>query len=463
MRGPPMQAKFRRLPPNKLHDAKQAIQEMKRMGVCRKASRPWASPLHMVPVNPGDIPKLAIITLFSTYAFAYSTFGLRNAGATLQRLMDSILGDLPFCCCYIDNILMFSKSQDEHLRSTPAADHRCQQPNLRSRLRTSGQQHPAAYRLLQQKLNSAEQRYSTFDRELLAVYTAVKHFKYLLEGAPFIIRTDHQPLVHAFTKTGDASPSSQSRTTARIISSKFICHGMRKDITCWARSCINCQTSKISRHTTSEIGNFKQPMRRFGHVHIDVVGPLPPSRGDRFLLTVIDRSTHWIEATPMQDSSTPSSVNALLSSWISRFGVPYDIETDRGPAFLSDVWGTLTKSLGITAHSTSSYNPAANGMVERAHRSLKASLMAHCSDDNWKAQLPWVLLGLRTTSRSNGEPSSAEKVYGETIAVPGEKRPDPGKNQKRPKQIHPVSLNFQRHNKNVRAARSTDVRLRFQL
>ncbi|XP_068228829.1 uncharacterized protein [Palaemon carinicauda] len=147
--------------------------------------------------------------------------------------------------------------------------------------------------------------------------------------------------------------------------------------------------------------------------------PPSPSGGDRFLLTV-NRSTQWIEATPMQDSSTPSCVNTLLSSWISRFGVPDDITTNRGLAFLSDVWGALTKSLGGTTHSTISYNPAANVLVERAHRSLKASLIARCSDDNWKAQLHWVLLGLRTAPRSNGEPSSAGKVYGETIAVPGE-------------------------------------------
>ncbi|XP_068226460.1 uncharacterized protein [Palaemon carinicauda] len=111
---------------------------------------------------------------------------------------------------------------------------------------------------------------------------------------------------------------------------------MRIDITRWARNCINCQTSKISRQTTSEIGNFKQPMRRFSHVHINVVGPLTPSGGDCFLLTVIDRSNRWIEATPMQDSSTPSCVNILFSSWISRFGVPDDITTDRCPTFLSD-------------------------------------------------------------------------------------------------------------------------------
>ncbi|XP_064111281.1 uncharacterized protein LOC135218760 [Macrobrachium nipponense] len=66
------------------------------------------------------------------------------------------------------------------------------------------------------------------------------------------------------------------------------------------------------------------------------------------------------------------------------------------------------------------YNPSANSMVERTHHSLKASLMACCTGPDWKAQLPWVLLGLHTAPRANGDPSQAEKVYGETLTLPGE-------------------------------------------
>ncbi|XP_066953344.1 uncharacterized protein [Macrobrachium rosenbergii] len=47
-------------------------------------------------------------------------------------------------------------------------------------------------------------------------------------------------------------------------------------------------------------------------------------------------------------------------------------------------------------------------------------MMAPCIDDNWKAQLPWVLLGLCTATRADGDVSPSEKVYGETLAVPGE-------------------------------------------
>ncbi|XP_066969231.1 uncharacterized protein [Macrobrachium rosenbergii] len=122
----------------------------------------------------------------------------------------------------------------------------------------------------------------------------------------------------------------------------------------------------------------------------------------------------------MQQATASACAEALLSSWISRFGVPDHITTDRGPAFLSELWSTLAWPQGTTHHTTTAYNPAANGLVERFHRSLKASLMARCTAEDWKYQLLWVLLGLRTTPRANGAPSAAEKTYGESLVVPGE-------------------------------------------
>ena len=122
----------------------------------------------------------------------------------------------------------------------------------------------------------------------------------------------------------------------------------------------------------------------------------------------------------MQDASTAACAAALITHWISRFGVPDDITTDRGPAFISELWAAIARLMGTTLHSTTAYNPAANGMVERSHRTLKAALMARCNDEDWLTQLPWVLLGLRTVPKSDADTSPAERVYGEALAVPGE-------------------------------------------
>ena len=76
----------------------------------------------------------------------------------------------------------------------------------------------------------------------------------------------------------------------------------------------------------------------------------------------------------------------------------------------------MAQLMGTSLHRTTAHNPAANGMGERTHRTLKAALMARCTGLDWKSQLPWMLLGLRTTPKEGLGVSSAEMVYGETIA-----------------------------------------------
>ncbi|XP_068235632.1 uncharacterized protein [Palaemon carinicauda] len=102
-------------------------------------------------------------------------------------------------------------------------------------------------------------------------------------------------------------------------------------------------------------------------------------------------------------------------------------------------------------------------MVKGAHWSLKASLMARCSDDNWKAQLPWVLLGLRTAPRSIGEPSLAKNNSGETIAMPGEFFPaSSNENNQTPERIRNALSKFtlchQTFNDTTKTFRHQDLR-----
>ncbi|GFS12213.1 Pol polyprotein [Elysia marginata] len=56
------------------------------------------------------------------------------------------------------------------------------------------------------KLSDSEKKYSAFDRELLASYSAIKHFRHFLEGRLFTLYTDHKPLKFALTSQTDRSP-----------------------------------------------------------------------------------------------------------------------------------------------------------------------------------------------------------------------------------------------------------------
>jgi len=63
---------------------------------------------------------------------------------------------------------------------------------------TPATMHPVAY--FSHKLNAAQQNYSTTDRELLAIKEALGHFRHVLVGLDFVVRTDHQPLTHFFSQ-----------------------------------------------------------------------------------------------------------------------------------------------------------------------------------------------------------------------------------------------------------------------
>nr|VZI42778.1 unnamed protein product [Spirometra erinaceieuropaei] len=54
-----------------------------------------------------------------------------------------------------------------------------------------------------QKLQPAQTHYSTFSRELLAIYLAIRHFRHLLEGRDFSVHTDHKPLTYALKAKPD--------------------------------------------------------------------------------------------------------------------------------------------------------------------------------------------------------------------------------------------------------------------
>ena len=309
-------------------------------------------------------------------------------------------------------------------------------------------------------------RYSTFGRELLAIYLSVKHFRNMLEGRAFCVYTDHKPLTYALqfkpdrhsprevrqlddisqytndihyvrgkhntaadalsrmnvdtivisavvdfpriveaqesdselqqlsgtslqlsklplptsqgviicdTSTGSPRPyvlasfrraifdalhnlsHPSIKATQQLITTRFMWPGINRDVRQWAKTCQQCQRWKIYRHTKSQFGTFSTPDARFDHVHIDIVGPLPPSNGQMYILTCVDRFTRWPVTIPISDITAETIAQTFVTHWIAQVGVPSTVITDRGRQFESSLFRALnTHMLGCTRIRTTS-------------------------------------------------------------------------------------------------------------
>jgi hypothetical protein len=67
------------------------------------------------------------------------------------------------------------------------------------------------------KLDSAQRRYSAFDRELLACSSGIQHFRHMLDGRPFAVYTNHKPLTFALSRATDAWTPCQGRHLSLLL------------------------------------------------------------------------------------------------------------------------------------------------------------------------------------------------------------------------------------------------------
>ena len=616
---------------------------------------------YQIDMKPEDIPKTAINTPCGLFEFIKMPFGLKNAGSTFQRYMDTLFRETPNIFVYFDDILIFSEDEESHAKDVEEVLRILDENNLKisvekcsffkdkidflgyeisrkgmkpteekrkyilefpeptdakslrrflglvnfyrrlvkdftqkvlplSELMRLNQKakhlqltenekrsfslikeelamlasltHPSneltQYQLVtdsskhavgavlhqmiegeavpigffSKKLSIAEQKYSAFDRELLAAYRAVLHFRPFIECRTVTMFTDHKPLVSAFKSQNPAKSDRQQRhltiiaeyigdlqhikgdqnivadclsrpvpinaiavdtcdlqglarlqvgdeetehwkkekqlkafkmsneatlwcdvstpiprpfvpkearraifeewhtpshpgatSTVNLIKTRYYWLKIKAEICEWCKTCEACQRAKITRHTRSEVSDFKLSGDRFEIVHIDIVGPLPIayeyndsySSKFRYLLTCIDRATRWTEAIPIADVAASTVAVAFMEIWITRFGVPSYVVTDRGSQFEAELFSELSRLTGFHRIRTTAYHPQSNGMIERAHRTIKTALKT--KDESWIRALPMVLLGIRMTPNESGyAPFTA--VTGSYINIP---------------------------------------------
>ena len=187
----PVRQRYRRIPPSEYEAAKAHINQLLESEVIRESSSPYASPIvlvrkkdgslrlcvdyrllnsktrkdafplprieesldalsgaqwfstldlasgyNQVPVTEEDRPKTAFCTPFGLFEFNRMPFGLCNAPSTFQRLMQRMFGDqqCQSLLLYLDDIVIYSSSVDQHLQRLELVLGRLHQEGLKVKL-----------------------------------------------------------------------------------------------------------------------------------------------------------------------------------------------------------------------------------------------------------------------------------------------------------------------------------------
>jgi transposase InsO family protein len=194
-----------------------------------------------------------------------------------------------------------------------------------------------------------------------------------------------------------------------------------EDVTTQINQCFQCQLMK---------GNpcrIRAPLQStivgepFERIAIDISGPFHHcGHGHRFILAVIDYFSKYCVLIPLRRVDAETVARKIISRWITVFGVPIKIHSDRGSNFESELFHELCNLLGILKTKTSPYYPQSDGLVERLFRTVKPMISAvvHERRMEWCEALSVTEMGLRATVQESTGFSPFEILFGKRMRLP---------------------------------------------
>ena len=233
-----------------------------------------------------------------------------------------------------------------------------------------------------------------------ALYSVRKPTPYSADYPRLVLPSAHQNTVidRAHKEVGHMA----TEKTLDRLREAYVWPSMRKTIRERLRLCPVCQVhQRRSDHVPmGEMPLAQYPMQIVG---ADLIGPFVPSlSGNKYVLTIIDHCTGWVEAFPLPNKSNESVWNAWATQFVPRHGVPELLITDNGQEFCAKAWVDYLKKLGVIHHRTSPVHPLSNGRVERFNRTLKEMLAKTVNNytPNWENKLGDCLAAYRNSVSS---------------------------------------------------------------
>ncbi|XP_059288235.1 uncharacterized protein LOC132041545 [Lycium ferocissimum] len=128
-----------------------------------------------------------------------------------------------------------------------------------------------------------------------------------------------------------------------------------------------------------------------------------------------------VEAASYASVTKKVVANFVRNNIICRFGIPKSIITDNRANLNSHLMKEMCAQFRITHRNSTAYRLQMNGAVEATNKNIKKILRKMIDNyKHWHKQLPYALLGYRTTARTLTGATPYQLVYGTEAVIPAE-------------------------------------------
>ena len=140
------------------------------------------------------------------------------------------------------------------------------------------------------------------------------------------------------------------------LSRRYWWPGMRRDIIRWCQACLVCASRQVGRAVRPPLTPI--PVSGpFDRVGVDVLHFPKSTAGNQYAVVFVNYLTKWPEVFATADQSALTIAKLLVEEFVSRHGVPTQLLSDRGAAFLSQLMKGVYEVLGVKKINTTAYHP----------------------------------------------------------------------------------------------------------
>ncbi|KAJ9524163.1 hypothetical protein QJQ45_004934 [Haematococcus lacustris] len=296
---------------------------------------------HYIRITFEDVPKTAFRTPEGHFQFKVLCFGLTNAPATFQRVMNDAFATVLGKCAlvYLDDILVMSRRQAKLSLEGGGA----REAGLRAAA-------PAAI--------SAKSPFalSQFEKDTTCVEAML------------------DPIGSETPVTQDETAQYPAAPAAPMGLSDQLNLGYQQDPAFAAKA----DHSGMYQDTE---GLWRISGYRWEHVSMDLVTKLPAgTHGYDAICVIVDRLSELVHFVPCKESMNAMTFARLFINNVFKLhGLPAEVLTDRGAHFNNKFWHAVKKLLGMKTNMSTAYRSQSDGQIERYNRVLEEMLRHYIS------------------------------------------------------------------------------------